>query len=188
MPAKSKAQQALFGMALAVRRGDLARSKVNKEVLDIVDSDMTNKQIEDFASTSHKGLRDHVRESLMKGQEVFVVIKPGFLNHAQDIIKLFENDRFVLLDTKLKRLTLEEAQELYLPHKDQPFYNDLCEYMASDSSLGLLFASDLIEVFKRVDELKEKARKLYGESEMRNAVHGSDSKENVEREKKIYFE
>lgn len=48
MPAKSKSQQRLFSMALAVRKGDLPRSKVWKSVLDIVDSDMTNKEIEDF--------------------------------------------------------------------------------------------------------------------------------------------
>ena len=48
MPAKSKSQQRLFSMALAVRKGDLPRSKVWKAVLDIVDSDMTNKEIEDF--------------------------------------------------------------------------------------------------------------------------------------------
>ena len=33
MPAKSKAQQKLFGMALAVRRGELKRDEVEKEVL-----------------------------------------------------------------------------------------------------------------------------------------------------------
>lgn len=54
MPAKSKSQQRLFCMALAVRKGDLKRSEVNDSVLDIVDSDMTNKEIEDFT----------VRESL----------------------------------------------------------------------------------------------------------------------------
>ena len=43
MPAKSKSQQRLFGMALAVRRGDMKRSEANKAVLDIVDSDMTDK-------------------------------------------------------------------------------------------------------------------------------------------------
>ena len=48
MPATSKSQQRLFSMALAVRKGDLPRSKVWKAVLDIVDSDMTNKEIEDF--------------------------------------------------------------------------------------------------------------------------------------------
>lgn len=187
MPAKSKAQQALFGMALAVRRGELERSKVNKEVLGIVDSDMTNKEIEDFAATSHKGLRDHVRESLFEGQKAFIVIKPGFLNYTQDIIEMFENDRFVLVDTKLKKLTLQEAQELYSPHKDQPFYDELCAYMSSDSSLGLLFVSDLIEMFDKVKELKEKARELHGISEMKNTIHGSDSQANVVRESKIYF-
>lgn len=48
MPATSKSQQRLFSMALAVRKGDLPRNKVWKAVLDIVDSDMTNKEIEDF--------------------------------------------------------------------------------------------------------------------------------------------
>lgn len=63
MPAKSQAQQRLFGMALAVRRGERRRSEVNGAVLDIVDSDMTNKQIEHFAKT--KGLKEHLLESLI---------------------------------------------------------------------------------------------------------------------------
>lgn len=64
MPAKSKAQQALFGMALAVRKGEMKRSDVDKNVLDIVDGDMTNKEIEDFAKTSHKSLPQHLKECL----------------------------------------------------------------------------------------------------------------------------
>ena len=64
MPSKSKAQQKLFGMALAVRRGDIQRSEVSKEVLDIVDGEMTDKQIEDFARTKHKGLKDYIKEML----------------------------------------------------------------------------------------------------------------------------
>jgi len=64
MPAKSKAQQKLMGMALAVRRGDLERSKVDKEVLDIVDSDMSTTDIEHFASTKRKNLKDKLHEAL----------------------------------------------------------------------------------------------------------------------------
>ena len=64
MPAKSKAQQALFGMALAVRKGEMKRSDVDKNVLDIVDGDMTNKEIEDFSKTSHKSLPQHLKESM----------------------------------------------------------------------------------------------------------------------------
>lgn len=64
MPAKSKSQQRLFGMALAVRRGEIKRNDVNKSVLDIVDSDMTDKEIEDFAST--KGLKESLSEYLKR--------------------------------------------------------------------------------------------------------------------------
>ena len=64
MPAKSKSQQRLFGMALAVRRGELKRSEVEDEVLDIVDGKMTDKQIRDFAKTPHKGLKEYLREQL----------------------------------------------------------------------------------------------------------------------------
>ena len=64
MPAKSKSQQRLFGMALAVRKGEMKRSEAPQEVLDIVDGKMTDKEIEDFASTKHKGLKEYVKEQL----------------------------------------------------------------------------------------------------------------------------
>lgn len=61
MPSTSKSQQRLFCMALAVRKGDLPRSKVHKSVLDIVDSDMTNKQIEDFTVVKEMlSLKDYI--------------------------------------------------------------------------------------------------------------------------------
>lgn len=64
MPAKSKSQQRLFGMALAVRRGELKRDDVEQSVIDIVDGDMTDKEIEDFAKTKHKGLKESLLEAL----------------------------------------------------------------------------------------------------------------------------
>lgn len=72
MPAKSKSQQRLFSMALAVRKGDLPRSKVWKSVLDIVDSDMTNKEIEDFTVLKEsnkyrtmKSLSEYISEAMV---------------------------------------------------------------------------------------------------------------------------
>ena len=72
MPATSRSQQRLFCMALAVRKGDLARSKVSKSVLDIVDGDMTNRQIEDFTVLKESGmmsltqcLRNSLNESIL---------------------------------------------------------------------------------------------------------------------------
>ena len=66
MPAKSKSQQQLFGLALAVKRGEYPKSKVNQTILNIV-KDMSEKDIEDFASTKHKKLPNRVKkESLCK--------------------------------------------------------------------------------------------------------------------------
>jgi hypothetical protein len=49
-------------MALAVRRGELKRDDVWKSVLDIVDSDMTDKEIEEFAKKV--SLKEHLMNSL----------------------------------------------------------------------------------------------------------------------------
>jgi hypothetical protein len=65
MPATSQQQQKLFGLALSVKRGETPRSEASDEVLNIVDT-MSEKDIEDFASTSHSGLPKKV-ESIIRG-------------------------------------------------------------------------------------------------------------------------
>jgi hypothetical protein len=63
MPAASQQQQKLFGLALAVKRGEVPRSEASEDILDIVDS-MSEKDIEDFASTKHAGLPKKVEAKL----------------------------------------------------------------------------------------------------------------------------
>ena len=74
MPATSKSQQRLFSMALAVRKGKLKRTEVYKSVLEIVDSDMTNKEIEDFTKIKEKyqmkSLKDFILESSMYNKDM----------------------------------------------------------------------------------------------------------------------
>ena len=62
MPSKSKSQQRLFCMALAVRKGDLKRSEVDDSVLNIVDSDITDKEIEEF--TVRESLQNYLEKNL----------------------------------------------------------------------------------------------------------------------------
>ena len=61
MPARSKAQQKLMGMAYAVKKGDMPRDEASDEVRGLADS-MTLKQLKDYAETKHAGLPDHVEE------------------------------------------------------------------------------------------------------------------------------
>lgn len=65
MPARSEAQQQLFGAALSVKRGETPRSKVSAKVLELVDT-MTEKQLEDFASTPHNKIPYKVSKKVKK--------------------------------------------------------------------------------------------------------------------------
>lgn len=68
MPAKSLSQQRLFGMALAVRKKELSRKDVDQSVLDIVDSDMSIKELEAFAKhrvhENFLSLKEYIKNSI----------------------------------------------------------------------------------------------------------------------------
>jgi hypothetical protein len=59
MPAKSKAQQRAAGMALAAKRGDMPQSKLKGPSKSMEES-MSEKQLEELASTKRKGKPEHV--------------------------------------------------------------------------------------------------------------------------------
>jgi hypothetical protein len=59
MPAKSKAQQMAAGAALAAKRGEMKVSELKGASKSMYDS-MTEKELEEFASTDRKGLPDKV--------------------------------------------------------------------------------------------------------------------------------
>jgi hypothetical protein len=62
MPAKSKAQQKAAGAALAAKRGETSRSKL-KGASRSMASSMSEKQLEEFASTKRKGKPERVAKS-----------------------------------------------------------------------------------------------------------------------------
>lgn len=59
MPAKSAAQQKAAGAALSAKRGDTPKSTLKGASRQMVES-MTEKELEDFASTKRKGKPEHV--------------------------------------------------------------------------------------------------------------------------------
>lgn len=62
MPARSKAQQKAAGAALAAKRGEIKKSELKGASRSMADS-MTEKQLEEFASTKRKGKPEHVSKS-----------------------------------------------------------------------------------------------------------------------------
>ncbi|NEJ72473.1 DUF3008 family protein [Rhizobium phaseoli] len=59
MPAKSKAQQKAAGTALSAKRGETPKKELKGASKQMVES-MSEKQLEEFASTKRKGKPEHV--------------------------------------------------------------------------------------------------------------------------------
>lgn len=62
MPSLSIKQQKLMGLALAYKRGDVPDSKVSPKIKKLADA-MSEKELEKYASTKHKGLPKKVSET-----------------------------------------------------------------------------------------------------------------------------
>ncbi|MFA7667988.1 MAG: DUF3008 family protein [Burkholderiaceae bacterium] len=62
MPAKSRAQQKAAGAALSAKRGDTPVKQLKGASRSMYES-MSKKELDDIASTSHKGKPEHVDES-----------------------------------------------------------------------------------------------------------------------------
>lgn len=125
-----------------------------------------------------------------ENQRIFTVIKPGFLHHAKNIIEIFQKSGWEVSKLRTKQLLRKEANKLYGVHKKESFYNDLCKYMSSGPSLAIIFTRDKPnndKIYKEVSEVKDSIRKKWGESEMRNVLHSSDSYEHMLKEMSIYF-
>jgi hypothetical protein len=61
MPAKSKAQQKAAGAALSAKRGDTKRSEL-KGASTSMEKSMSEKELEEMASTKRKGKPEHVSD------------------------------------------------------------------------------------------------------------------------------
>jgi hypothetical protein len=71
MPARSQQQQKIMGLALAYKRGEVPASKVSQKVKDLAKT-MSEKELEKYASTKHKGLPIKVKESRLSTFRQFI--------------------------------------------------------------------------------------------------------------------
>lgn len=117
----------------------------------------------------------------------FVILKPEFLDHTEDFCNMLKNNGWNIIQKQQKKLTKDEAKELYKMHKDKPFYKDLCDYMASDDCLCCSCHKDCKDPIADMKKIKHKVRDAWGKDEMRNGMHSSDSLYNINREANLVF-
>ena len=131
-------------------------------------------------------------------EKTLMIIKPDAVaaRHIGEIISRVESEKFEITGLRFVHLTKSQAEEFYAVHRERPFYKDLVRYVTSGPVVvGRLERNEAVEHWRKVigatdpqKALPGTIRNLYGTNIEANAVHGSDSPENGERETRFFFE
>mgnify|MGYP001370046374 FL=1 len=127
----------------------------------------------------------------------FAIIKPDAIQN-NDTGKIYDrilNANFKVIGAKLLQMTTEQAQGFYSVHRERPFFNDLVNFMTSSPCMVLALEKDnaVAEWRKTIgatDPQKAEKNTIRGDfatNVQENAVHGSDSDENAEKEIAFFF-
>ena len=130
-------------------------------------------------------------------EQTLSIIKPDAIErNLQDKIKdIFIKNNFMIVKEKKVKLEKKDAEQFYKVHETKPFYNDLCNYLSSGPVLVMVLKKNnaIAENRKLMGATNPKdadpgtIRKEFGISIDKNSVHGSDSRENAEKEISFFF-
>ncbi len=130
-------------------------------------------------------------------QRTLSIIKPdAILSKCQGkIIDFLEKKGFKIIAQKKIKLTRIQAEEFYNVHKERPFFKELVDFMISaEISVQVLESQNAVAYYREVmgetnpeNAEDDTIRKLYGSNIQCNAVHGSDSLENADKEISFFF-
>ena len=127
----------------------------------------------------------------------FAIIKPDAVrngNTGKIYDRILKAD-FKILCAKLIRMTVAQAEGFYAIHRERPFFNELTEFMSSGACMVLaLEKDDAVNEWRKTigatnpdDAELGTIRKDFATNVQENAVHGSDSNENAEKEIGFFF-
>ena len=130
-------------------------------------------------------------------EETLSIIKPDAMerNLEDKIKKIFIENNFEIIKEKKVKLEKKDAEEFYKVHETKPFYEDLCNYLSSGPVLVMVLKKENAIADNRKimgstnpqDADQGTIRKQFGISIDKNSVHGSDSKENAQKEISFFF-
>ena len=130
-------------------------------------------------------------------EQTLSIIKPDAMerNLENKIKEIFIKNSFEILKEKKVKLEKKDAEEFYKVHETKPFYNDLCNYLSSGPVLVMVLKKEnaiadnreLMGATNPQDAAPGTIRKEFGISIDKNSVHGSDSKDNAEKEISFFF-
>jgi nucleoside-diphosphate kinase len=138
-----------------------------------------------------------LKKTMSDTEQTLSIIKPDAVerNLEGDIKKKISSNKLRIIKEKKIQITKDEAAEFYQVHQTKPFYDRLCNYLASGPIVVMVLeGNNAIEHYRKIMGATdpEKAeigtiRKEYGISIDKNSVHGSDSMENAKKEINFFF-
>ena len=132
-----------------------------------------------------------------QAEKTLSIIKPDAVQgrHIGEIIQVFESSGLQLAAIKMVHMSKRDAMEFYEVHKDRPFYDQLTNFMNEGPVVVMILEGDNAVVKNRQlmgDTNPGNARPgtiryRFAKSVQSNAVHGSDSVENAQKEIAFFF-
>ena len=127
----------------------------------------------------------------------FAIIKPDAIKNrytGKIYDRILQAD-FKILSAKLLKMTLSQAEGFYAVHVERPFYSELTTFMSSGACMVLALEKEnavatwreTIGATNPEDATEGTIRKDFASNVQANAVHGSDSDENAEKEIAFFF-
>ena len=127
----------------------------------------------------------------------FAIIKPDAVKnrYTGKIYDRILQAGFTILSAKLLKMTLIQAEGFYAVHRERPFYGELTTFMSSGACMVLALEKEnavaawreTIGATNPEEAAEGTIRKDFATSLGKNAVHGSDSDENAEKEIAFFF-
>ncbi|MDP6168498.1 MAG: nucleoside-diphosphate kinase [Candidatus Marinimicrobia bacterium] len=131
------------------------------------------------------------------GNKTFAIIKPDAVK-AGNTGKIYDRilqAGFNVLSAQLLKMSEVQAKGFYAVHRERPFFGDLVKFMTSGPCMVLALQKDnAVESWRKTigatnpeDADENTIRRDFATNVQENAVHGSDSDENAEKEIAFFF-
>ena len=131
------------------------------------------------------------------GNQTLAIIKPDAVQnqYTELIYESIVKAGFIILASKMIHMTKAETESFYAIHQGKPFYEELTSFMSSGQCMVLALEKenavdtwrDIIGATNPAEAAVGTIRKDFATSLGKNAVHGSDSDENAEKEIAFFF-
>lgn len=145
MPASSVKQQKFMGLVLAYKRGEIPASKVSKNVKQVAAS-MSEKELEKYAGTKHKGLPTKVKKEVA-----------GFKIPMEELQKIVQSAVSEVISESVHDKKGGEEEPKFTPEEKKEYMEAIAKF--NEYGKHIYRSNKLVETAKKIKKIVEFASK-----------------------------